>query len=146
MLILLPQLSGGRLNARTAFRRKAIMENLKRKKILACLYIIIAGILAFLMVLLLYTIAEVETDYDDSAQKLQSMTDTYEQMLTGLWDADDDFRNDLVITAKLKASAIRTEGIELEPRPFGNYEQIIDAQDNLGALVQLSSSKTLING
>ena len=120
MLILLPQLSGGRLNARTAFRRKAIMENLKRKKILACLYIIIAGILAFLMVLLLYTIAEVETDYDDSAQKLQSMTDTYEQMLTGLWDADDDFRNDLVITAKLKASAIRTEGIELEPGPFGN--------------------------
>ena len=79
------------------------MENLKRKKVLTGLYIIIAAILAFLMVLLLYTIAEIETDYDDSAQKLQSMTDTYEQMMTGMIDADYDFRNDLVMTARLKA-------------------------------------------
>lgn len=119
MLILFPQLSGGRLNARTAFRRKAIMENLKRKKVLTGLYIIIAAILAFLMVLLLYTIAEIETDYDDSAQKLQSMTDTYEQMMTGMIDADDDFRNDLVMTARLKASAIRAADIELEPGMSG---------------------------
>ena len=119
MLILFPQLSGGRLNARTAFRRKAIMENLKRKKVLTGLYIIIAAILAFLMVLLLYTIAEIETDYDDSAQKLQSMTDTYEQMMTGMIDADYDFRNDLVMTARLKASAIRAADIELEPGMSG---------------------------
>ena len=95
------------------------MENLKRKKVLTGLYIIIAAILAFLMVLLLYTIAEIETDYDDSAQKLQSMTDTYEQMITGMIDADDDFRNDLVMTARLKASAIRAADIELEPGMSG---------------------------
>ena len=95
------------------------MENLKRKKVLTGLYIIIAAILAFLMVLLLYTIAEIETDYDDSAQKLQSMTDTYEQMMTGMIDADDDFRNDLVMTARLKASAIRAADIELEPGMSG---------------------------
>ena len=95
------------------------MENLKRKKVLTGLYIIIAAILAFLMVLLLYTIAEIETDYDDSAQKLQSMTDTYEQMMTGMIDADYDFRNDLVMTARLKASAIRAADIELEPGMSG---------------------------
>ena len=71
------------------------------------------------MVLLLYTIAEIETDYDDSAQKLQSMTDTYEQMMTGMIDADYDFRNDLVMTARLKASAIRAADIELEPGMSG---------------------------
>ena len=63
-------------------RRKSIMKHLKAKTILAILYMLAAGLLAFLIIMFLYAAFELDDDFDESSQKLQSLTNIYDDMVT----------------------------------------------------------------
>ncbi len=95
------------------------MKHIKRKSFITILYMLAAGILAFMVIMVLYAAFELDDDFDDSSQKLQSLTDIYEDMVTGVFDADQNFQEALVVPAKLSASAIRASGAELQPGRFG---------------------------
>ena len=81
------------------------MKHIKRKSFITILYMLAAGILAFMVIMFLYAAFELDDDFDDSSQKLQSLTDIYEDMVTGVFDADQNFQEALVVPAKLSASA-----------------------------------------
>ena len=100
-------------------RRKSIMKHLKAKTILAILYMLAAGLLAFLIIMFLYAAFELDDDFDESSQKLQSLTNIYDDMVTDFFDADTSFQEALVVPARLSSSAIRASGAELKPGPFG---------------------------
>ena len=58
------------------------MDHIKRKTILTFLYILAAGLVGLAVIMMLYIGIEVDADYDVFTQKLQTLTVSYEDMVS----------------------------------------------------------------
>ena len=94
------------------------MENIKRKRVVIIIYLLIALLISGAVIIMSYVISEVQSDYDEGISQLDSLLKTYNKEVSKYTDATSASYDEILTTVQLTASALKSSDHELSPSAF----------------------------